>query len=352
MEHNYTVGEEFDPWGVTGFSCRVEASKPKPPPTTTAPPTTTTSTTTTTTPEPTTKPSNDTCPQPDPEMCRCGRIKQFPQFKSMKFGRVLQVPGSLMNRIIGGSEVVPHHYPWQLGITFRGFLFCAASLISRSHILTAAHCVDYLSGMGYKLHEVQVHFASHDMSKSSGDQCNYQVGVKEIHLHPHYTRANDFDMDFAVFQLDTQVNCSDYVSPVCLPESTTNAYDDKPATIAGWGTVDPDTGAIPSKLMKAKVTTLPHLVCKYNTSYQPKMITENMICAENGGKDSCWGDSGGPLITKEEKANEEAKFVQVGVTSWGIGCGQEGYPGVYSRVTKGLEWIKNILANDAVITTT
>ena len=90
MEHNYTVGEEFDPWGVTGFSCRVEASKPKLPPTTTAPPTTTTTTTTTTTPEPTTKPSNDTCPQPDPEMCRCGRIKQFPQFKSMKFGRVLQ----------------------------------------------------------------------------------------------------------------------------------------------------------------------------------------------------------------------------------------------------------------------
>ena len=47
--------------------------------------------------------------------------------------------------------------------------------------------------------------------------------------------------------------------------------------------------------MEAKVTTLPELVCKYNTSYQPKMITENMICAENGGKDSCWGDSGGEI---------------------------------------------------------
>ena len=59
----------------------------------------------------------------------------------------------------------------------------------------------------------------------------------------------------------------------------------------------------------------------------------------------------GPLITKDYH-NGEGKFVQVGVTSWGIGCGQEGYPGVYSRLTKGLEWIKSILDINAAITIT
>ena len=67
-----------------------------------------------------------------------------------------------------------------------------------------------------------------------------------------------------------------------------------------------------------------------------------MVCASGisaaGITDSCQGDSGGPLICEES-----GHFVLRGVTSWGDGCGVEGFPGVYARVTAALDWIQNVM---------
>ena len=75
------------------------------------------------------------------------------------------------------------------------------------------------------------------------------------------------------------------------------------------------------------------------------MITDSKICAGYrgvGGKDSCTGDSGGPLV-----CNQNGNAILTGVVSYGIGCGNSKYPGVYSRVTHILDWI---ISNMVILT--
>ena len=92
-----------------------------------------------------------------------------------------------------------------------------------------------------------------------------------------------------------------------------------------------------SKILQwVRVPAITNSAC--NSAYNGG-ITDSMICAGypgEGGKDSCQGDSGGPLVC----ANG-TKSVIAGVVSWGYGCAEAQYPGVYARVTAALDWIKS-----------
>jgi hypothetical protein len=74
-----------------------------------------------------------------------------------------------------------------------------------------------------------------------------------------------------------------------------------------------------------------------------------MLCAgftDVGGKDACQGDSGGPLVLRTTDSNNDVVDVIVGIVSWGIGCARAAFPGVYSRVSKGADWIVDKVCNE------
>jgi len=73
-----------------------------------------------------------------------------------------------------------------------------------------------------------------------------------------------------------------------------------------------------------------------------KIDNNNMFCAgePQGGKDSCQGDSGGPVTYYDSTTNS---FIEVGLVSWGNGCAEAGYPGVYSRISSYINWISTLV---------
>jgi len=138
--------------------------------------------------------------------------------------------------------------------------------------------------------------------------------------------------DIALLKLSSPVEVSSDVLPVCLPPSKPT-YAGKTAIATGWGTTS-SGGSQPNTLREVNVPVLSDAQCKA-TGYGTSDILPGMLCAGTNGKDSCQGDSGGPLIFQDGGGN----YDQIGVVSWGYGCGADNYPGVYARVNSYLDWI-------------
>jgi len=246
---------------------------------------------------------------------------------------------AMPQRIVGGGPTDPHEYPYQVALTYYDYFFCGGSLITRQHVLTAAHCTEYMLQLN-DTENFKVIIAEHDLTNEN--DCAYAVGVEEIIAHPAYNNTS-FDGDFSILVLEHRLNCTPFVSPVCLPNprDEPEIYENVRAVAIGWGTVNVSTGEMPEKLQHVGVETLKNEDCGF---YEYNMITENMICAGSEGKDSCYGDSGGPLLVEKD-----GRYVIAGVTSWGYDCGAQGYPGVYARVTAQLGWIHETIGGEETL---
>ncbi|KXJ71916.1 hypothetical protein RP20_CCG019308 [Aedes albopictus] len=223
-------------------------------------------------------------------------------------------------RIVGGYEVDIADVPFQVSLQHDFGHFCGGSIISRKWVLTAAHCAASSEDPRMSLR----------VGSSLHSQGGQLVSVKRVVQHPEYDYSN-VDYDFALLELTEELELNEDLYAVELPEQDEPVQDGSCLQVSGWGNTQSalETGA---ELRAAYVPAVNQEKCvEAYASFGE--ITPRMLCAgfDKGGKDACQGDSGGPLV-------EGSKLV--GVVSWGKGCAEEGYPGVYSRVATVREWIK------------
>ena len=164
--------------------------------------------------------------------------------------------------------------------------FCGGTLISSTHVLTAAHCTD-----DFKASRIRVLLGEHSIA----DSVYNRVDVAEIINHPDWN-SQRIDNDYAILRLAKPVTFTNKVAPACLPADTAATYAGVVATVTGWGRLIL-AGNQHTTLQEVDMTVTTKNAC--DNAYYWRDITDNMICAAASGKSFCNGDSGGPLIAPE-----------------------------------------------------
>ncbi|XP_026975715.1 chymotrypsinogen B-like [Sagmatias obliquidens] len=268
-------------------------------------------------------------PRPQQESSTCGgrlprphpQLREFPGCGVPTIDPVL----SGLSRIVNGEDAVPGSWPWQVSLqTSSGFHFCGGSLISADWVVTAAHC-----GVR-KSHLVVAGVSDH----GSEEEAVQVLRIAEVFEHPLWD-LRTVQNDIALLKLATPVSLSRTVSAVCLPSANASFPAGSLCTTTGWGKTRYNALKTPDKLQQATLPIVSNADCR---KYWGSKITDVMICAGASGISSCMGDSGGPLVCQKDGA-----WTLVGIVSWGSGrCGPFS-PGVYTRVTKFIPWVLEVL---------
>ncbi|XP_053715831.1 atrial natriuretic peptide-converting enzyme isoform X1 [Synchiropus splendidus] len=231
-------------------------------------------------------------------------------------------------RILGGRVSRHGAWPWQCSLqSGQSGHVCGCVLIAHKWALTVAHCFEGRESADLWKVVLGINNLDHPGPHSQ------TRGVRSIIVHPRYNRAV-VDYDISVVQLDSEVEESDFVRPVCLPRPHQLPLPDSYCYITGWGHMG---NKMPFKLQEGEVRIISFSQCQ--SYFDMKTITPRMLCAgyDAGTVDSCMGDSGGPLVCQEPNSH----WTLFGLTSWGSVCFSKVLgPGVYSNVTHFTPWIQ------------
>ncbi|MCP3932366.1 MAG: serine protease [Bacteroidetes bacterium] len=257
----------------------------------------------------------------------------------------LPFPRTIVDYVVGGHDTEKNDWPWMATLVESESTshywgqFCGGAVIGRTWILTAAHCTYDAWNTTKSPDSFDVVLGVHNLKTDRGER----IGIKRILRHPAYIPGKN-ENDIALLELNEPTS----IKPIVLFSGKT--VENKPdqlvgvtAFVLGWGTMTPDTNNYPEVLQQVNLPIISNIDCQL--AYATDTISENMLCAgfKNGGKDACRGDSGGPLVIHYNN-----EWVHAGVVSWGKGCAQDGFYGVYSRTSDYIDFIKENVS-DAVV---
>ncbi|XP_067012205.2 brachyurin [Anabrus simplex] len=242
------------------------------------------------------------------------------------------------SRIVGGAPASRGQLPYQVAIYMTmaaGTFFCGGSLISRSYVLTAAHCTRDATAFEVILGAVN------PQNTSDPDRVSVKVDGSAAIEHPDYNINNKLN-DIALLRLPQAVKLTDAIQTIRLPSRTqaqnNHTFENATVTISGWGKVTDDNPYISSVLNHAEAPVIGNPLCTLYFLTALYGISHTQVCTGGSrGTNTCSGDSGGPVVVLEE----DGVPTEIGLVSIGFNKCERGWPSAHTRLTSFLDFIEN-----------
>ncbi|KAM9316470.1 uncharacterized protein PAF06_007496 [Gastrophryne carolinensis] len=233
-------------------------------------------------------------------------------------------------RLTGAKKGRKGDSPWQALLIQSKRFFCGGVLIHPYWILSAAHCFKD----SFRNAKYYVRLGEYD--RRTLEDTEQQISVSKVITHPKYDR-DTVDNDIALLRLSQPAVYNKYVLPICLPSQglaqTNLTVEGTETIVTGWGSQDQTARNRTQILSYIQVPIVSQENCSKVMNLK---VTNNMLCAGMLGdyQDACYGDSGGPMVTRFGDT-----WFLVGLVSWGEECGRLDNFGVYTKVHLYHNWI-------------